>query len=92
MIILIQKKSRSTLLRLFFKKLKDSTLQEKFFCYNQSIKQRVIPGSSMAEHSAVNRRVVGSSPTRGVLKKKRSVVNRFFLWEICKIIILLGTA
>ena len=29
-------------------------------------------GSSMAEHAAVNRRVVGSSPTRGAQIKKRS--------------------
>ena len=29
--------------------------------------------SSMAEHSAVNRRVVGSSPTRGAIKKGQHV-------------------
>ena len=29
---------------------------------------RIILDSSMVEHSAVNRRVVGSSPTRGVLR------------------------
>ena len=31
----------------------------------------VILDSSMVEHSAVNRRVVGSSPTRGAKMKKR---------------------
>ena len=31
-------------------------------------KKRVILDSSMAEHAAVNRGVVGSSPTRGVKK------------------------
>ena len=31
--------------------------------------------SSMAEHSAVNRRVVGSSPTRGV-KKRKPAMNK----------------
>ena len=31
-----------------------------------SVCRKVILDSSMVEHSAVNRRVVGSSPTRGV--------------------------
>ena len=35
--------------------------------YTRSVKTaEIFLGSSMAEHSAVNRRVVGSSPTRGV--------------------------
>ena len=33
-------------------------------CYNE-IGTAAVLGSSMAEHSAVNRGVVGSSPTRG---------------------------
>ncbi len=35
-------------------------------------------GSSMAEHSAVNRRVVGSSPTRGAIFKK-TLTGVFFV-------------
>ena len=35
----------------------------------------VILDSSMVEHSAVNRRVVGSSPTRGV-KKRKPAMNK----------------
>ena len=34
---------------------------------------RIIPDSSMVEHTAVNRGVVGSSPTRGVF------YNNYFL-------------
>ena len=34
----------------------------------------VILDSSMVEHSAVNRRVVGSSPTRGV--KRKPAINK----------------
>ena len=36
-------------------------------------KEEVILDSSMVEHSAVNRVVVGSSPTRGVFPYKESV-------------------
>ena len=32
--------------------------------------QKIILDSSMVEHTAVNRGVVGSSPTRGVLSKR----------------------
>ena len=37
--------------------------------------------SSMAEHSAVNRRVVGSSPTRGALKTCRLMFTGFFMYR-----------
>ena len=45
--------------------------------YNKIIE--IFLGSSMAEHSAVNRRVVGSSPTRGAIKKSRRTL---FLWAV----------
>ena len=32
----------------------------------KALRRRIIPDSSMVEHTAVNRGVVGSSPTRGV--------------------------
>ena len=35
----------------------------------------------MVEHTAVNRGVVGSSPTRGV--KPQALCLWFFLWEKC---------
>ena len=35
-----------------------------------SIKDSIVLDSSVVEHSAVNRRVVGSSPTRGVMKNE----------------------
>ena len=38
--------------------------------------------SSMVEHSAVNRRVVGSSPTRGVEKICEQVCRSFFHTDI----------
>ena len=38
----------------------------------------VILGSSMAEHAAVNRRVVGSNPTRGA--KKGALCALFAFW------------
>ena len=41
--------------------------------------RRSLLGSSMAEHSAVNRRVVGSSPTRGAISRHQTGV--FFLWR-----------
>lgn len=40
----------------------------------------VFLGSSMAEHSAVNRRVVGSSPTRGAISRHQTGV--FFYGDI----------
>ena len=46
-----------------------------FRCYLMEI----ILDSSMVEHSAVNRRVVGSSPTRGVYETCKLNVYRFFL-------------
>ena len=47
-------------------------------CFS-SIKDSIILDSSVVEHSAVNRRVVGSSPTRGVLKKSVKLVFTDFL-------------
>ena len=48
---------------------------EKISCcsiiYQASEMRQTFLGSSMAEHSAVNRRVVGSSPTRGAIKTNR---------------------
>ena len=43
------------------------------------ITDSMILDSSVVEHSAVNRRVVGSSPTRGVLKKSVKLVFTDFL-------------
>jgi hypothetical protein len=47
-------------------------------CFS-SIKDSIVLDSSVVEHSAVNRRVVGSSPTRGVLKKSVKLVFTDFL-------------
>ena len=47
-------------------------------CFS-SIKDSIILDSSVVEHSAVDRRVVGSSPTRGVLKKSVKLVFTDFL-------------
>ena len=44
-------------------------------CSFEGIITSVFLDSSMAEHSAVNRRVVGSSPTRGV-KKRKPAMNK----------------
>ena len=41
----------------------------------------IILDSSMVEHSAVNRRVVGSSPTRGVNELSRQVGAAAFFSE-----------
>ena len=38
-----------------------------------------IPDSSMVEHSAVNRVVVGSSPTRGAKNKWHALAHEFFI-------------
>ena len=46
----------------------------KRLCYSNDCQEKipeVFLDSSMVEHSAVNRRVVGSSPTRGAKMKKR---------------------
>ena len=40
--------------------------------------QEIILDSSMVERTAVNRDVVGSSPTRGVLVHRRMSVNFFY--------------
>ena len=52
---------------------------EKISCcsiiYQASEMRQTFLGSSMAEHSAVNRRVVGSSPTRGAIKINRPGSN-----------------
>ena len=49
-------------------------------CFS-SIIDSIILDSSVVEHSAVNRRVVGSSPTRGVLEevRKTSVYGLFVI-------------
>ena len=44
-------------------------------CSFEGIITSVFLDSSMVEHSAVNRRVVGSSPTRGV-KKRKPAMNK----------------
>lgn len=54
--------------------------------YQASEMRRTFLGSSMAEHSAVNRRVVGSSPTRGAIKTNRPGGNFlacFFITILC---------
>ena len=43
-------------------------------CYNK----KVFLDSSAVEHSAVNRRVVGSNPTRGAKKPVKRLLYRFF--------------
>ena len=45
--------------------------------------KRVIPDSSMVEHSAVNRVVVGSSPTRGVKLAVRAVARKSVNINVC---------
>ena len=43
-----------------------------------TFKYSIFLDSSMVEHTAVNRGVVGSSPTRGVfLRPKSNLINRF---------------
>ena len=52
---------------------KDSVFRKRL-CYSNDCQEKipeVFLDSSMVEHSAVNRRVVGSSPTRGAKMKKR---------------------
>ncbi len=39
----------------------------------------IILDSSMVEHSAVNRVVVGSSPTRGAKNKWHALAHEFFI-------------
>ena len=63
---------------------------EKISCcsiiYQASEMRRTFLGSSMAEHSAVNRRVVGSSPTRGAIETSRPGSNFlacFFITILC---------
>ncbi len=53
---------------------------------NRQCKEHLFLDSSMVEHTAVNRGVVGSSPTRGVIKKTRRhvVCLRVFL-KLCMI-------
>ena len=48
-----------------------------FFSANYNKRTELFLGSSMAEHSAVNRRVVGSSPTRGAIKKRSACLTFF---------------
>ena len=45
-------------------------------CFS-SIKDSIVLDSSVVEHSAVNRRVVGSNPTRGVLKSVSQLLADF---------------
>ena len=40
------------------------------------------PDSSMVEHTAVNRGVVGSSPTRGAKKIAKQMLGYFVLYTI----------
>ena len=51
-------------------------------CFS-SIKDSIVLDSSVVEHSAVNRRVVGSSPTRGVLETfhRRKFMECFYLFK-----------
>ena len=42
---------------------------------NRVVLSCIIPDSSMVEHTAVNRGVVGSSPTRGVTFKAKQVLG-----------------
>ena len=49
------------------------------FCYriqNKEPRKNIILDSSMVEHSAVNRVVVGSSPTRGVFPYQEKEENK----------------
>ena len=52
-----------------------------------AIENDIFLNSSAAEHSAVNRRVVGSNPTRGA--KKRLVKTSLFLCQIRKNLIII---
>ena len=48
-------------------------------------REQLFRSSSMAEHSAVNRRVVGSSPTCGATKSKKGeagLASPFSLWLV----------
>ena len=51
---------------------------------SRSSPDSIFLSSSMAEHSAVNRRVVGSSPTWGAIQNPPSFEGGFFL-ELCTI-------
>ena len=44
----------------------------------------IILDSSMVEHSAVNRVVVGSSPTRGAKNKWHALAHEFFITAPCQ--------
>ncbi len=46
------------------------------------LKRKVIPDSSMVEHTAVNRGVVGSSPTRGVGYNNMYIILTHIIMEI----------
>ena len=46
-------------------------------CSFEGMEPLLILDSSMVEHTAVNRGVVGSSPTRGVYSRK---LNKLYLW------------
>ena len=49
-------------------------------CYSNDCQEKIpeiFLDSSMVEHSAVNRRVVGSNPTRGVLKSVSQLLADF---------------
>ena len=75
---------------IIFEKIKKNCLQKILSCYNSSTRSvktmELFLGSSMAEHSAVNRRVVGSSPTRGAILKKKANCLLFLLFIFCRII------
>ena len=53
---------------------KKNLAKTKFFCYNSHCFQR----SSVVEQSAVNRLVVGSSPTAGAILKEMEIPSLFY--------------
>jgi hypothetical protein len=52
------------------------TTRNPAFCWRTQWSQKRFRDSSMVEHAAVNRRVVGSSPTRGAKGPKNSKIVR----------------
>ena len=48
-------------------------------CQKDYLHGIIILDSSMVEHSAVNRVVVGSSPTRGAKNKWHALAHEFFI-------------
>ncbi len=58
-------------------------MTENIVCAKIAIESRKFLDSSMVEHAAVNRRVVGSSPTRGA-KNFKPLPSRGFLYSSLK--------